>query len=221
MRSRSRLLLALSLLLIARAATAEEARARPIVYLQPLGQELPEADVALVERALTAFYTVEVRKLVRIDLPQVAWYPPRRRWRAEKILRVLADRKPADGARILGLTAADISTTKGKIEDWGVLGLGDLDGPAGVISTLRAHKGAKRELHARERLAKVAVHEIGHTLGLPHCPTRGCLMEDAEGTVKKTDTEYDLCERCRKLLRDNGHAATEHPDIPWGKPDTI
>ena len=47
--------------------------------------------------------------------------------------------------------------------------------------------------HARQRLAKVAVHEAGHTLGLEHCPTRGCLMEDAEGQVATCDREYDFC----------------------------
>jgi archaemetzincin len=64
---------------------------------------------------------------------------------------------------------------------------------------------------------KVAVHEIGHTLGLPHCPTTGCLMEDAGGKVATVDGEFDLCERCRARLRDAGHAApTVTP--PWPRP---
>ena len=188
-----------------------------VVYLQPLGPAIPDADVTAVKGALEQFYAVPVTVLPRIELPRQAWYAPRKRWRAEKIIEYLAGRKPADALRILGLTADDISTTKGKVFDWGVLGLGDLDGPAGVISTFRCHKGAKSEQHARERLMKVAVHEIGHTLSLPHCPTRGCLMEDAEGKVATTDGEYDLCERCRAKLRAAGHAV---PPVtpPWPKP---
>jgi archaemetzincin len=42
-----------------------------------------------------------------------------------------------DARFVLGLTAADISTTKGEIVDWGVMGLGSLDGTAGVISSFR------------------------------------------------------------------------------------
>ena len=190
-----------------------------ILYIQPLGATLPDADAALVVRALHEFYGIEVRSLPRVELPRAAWYPPRRRWRAERLLAFLAPRLPKDGARIMGLTAADISTTKGRYQDWGVLGLGELDGPASVISSLRCVRGARDPQHARERLAKVAVHEIGHTLGLDHCPTHGCLMHDAEGRVSSTDKEYDLCPRCRRLLRAGGHVIPDAPAIPWPRPE--
>jgi archaemetzincin len=189
-----------------------------ILYVQPLGEALPDADVALVRRALHEFYGTDVRSLERAALPRAAWYPPRRRWRAERLLAFLAPRLPADGARILGLTAVDISTTKGRYEDWGVLGLGDLGGAASVISSFRAQRGAHGAAQARERLAKVAVHELGHTLGLEHCTTPGCLMHDAEGRVASVDDEYDLCPRCRRLLRAAGHVIPEGPAIPWARP---
>jgi archaemetzincin len=72
--------------------------------------------------------------------------------------------------------------------------------------------------HARERLAKVAVHELGHTLGLPHCPNVGCLMEDAEGRVATCDREYDFCARCRGLVAAAGRPLPVAPKIPWPRP---
>jgi archaemetzincin len=48
----------------------------------------------------------------------------------------------------------------------------------------------------RERLWKISLHELGHTLGLEHCPTKGCIMEDGHGTVKTTDAETELCAPC-------------------------
>jgi archaemetzincin len=211
--------LVLFLLTLACLAPREARAAAPAaIYIQPLGEALPEEDVALVVQALRAFYGLDVRALPRRPLPEAAYYAPRKRYRADRLLDHLAPLLPADGVRILGLTAADISTTKGKVYDWGVLGLASLDGKAGVISAFRCHRKARDAAHARERLAKVAVHEIGHTQGLDHCPTRGCLMEDAGGQVVSTDREHDLCPRCRERLTALGRAAPPKPAIPWPAP---
>jgi archaemetzincin len=191
---------------------------RKLLYVQPLGDDLPAADAALVATAIDSLIGWEVRTLDRIPLPPNAFYQPRRRWRADKLLDALDGRLPRGGTRILGLTGADISTTKGDVFDWGVLGLGRIDGPSGVISLFRCRKGARTATHARERLAKVAVHEVGHTLGLDHCPNRGCLMEDADGRVATCDREYDFCARCRQLLAAASRPLPESPTIPLRRP---
>jgi archaemetzincin len=193
------------------------ADSRRAIYIQPLGAALPAEDVALVKTALEGLIGLDVRLLPRAALPLSAFYRPRGRYRAEKLLDFLDGRLPPDGARILGLTAADISTTKGRFTDWGVLGLGRLDGASSVISEFRCRMNARGPAQARERLAKVAVHELGHTLGLAHCPTRGCLMHDAEGQVATCDGEYDFCDRCRRLLAAAGRPLPQ-PRIPWPRP---
>lgn len=197
---------------------AAAAPKRNVIYIQPLGRSLPKRDVVAVQKALVVFTGLQVRLLKRVRMPKAAWYRPRRRWRAEKLLDFLAPRLPADGLRILGLAADDISTTKGKYRDWGVIGLATLDGRACVISRFRCRKRSRGAAHARIRLAKTAVHEIGHTLGLDHCPTRGCLMEDARGKVSTTDGEYDYCDRCRQQLKASGYSLPQRPVIPWPKP---
>jgi archaemetzincin len=196
----------------ARAATVRR------IALQPLGASLPEAQRELVLRALRTFYDLEVVELPVAPLPRSAYYAPRRRYRAEKLLEFLAERLPSGSQRILGLTAVDISTSKPPHEDWGVLGLATLDGAACVISSFRCRRRARSARHTAERFAKTAVHEIGHTLGLEHCPTRGCLMEDAGGKMETTDREHLLCEASLRELERRGHAPRRDVTPPWPKP---
>lgn len=190
---------------------------RDTIYLQPLGAGLKKSDILFVQQTLVDFSGLKVKILPQKSLPKVAYYPPRKRYRAEIILDELQKEVPADGLRVLGLTAKDISTTKGKYKDWGVIGLAYLSGRVCVISSFRCKKKAKNAHHALIRFAKTAVHEIGHTLGLEHCPHRGCLMEDAKGKVRTSDREYDFCKQCRARLKRNGYNLPQ-PKIPWPKP---
>jgi len=203
---------------LATPTVAQETRpagpAKRILYLQPLG-DCPQPGSQAVERALSAFYDLEIRVLPCLALPKTTYYQPRHRYRAERILEFLDTRIPADGWRILGLTAADISTSKGQYADWGVLGLGEMPGKASVISSFRCKKKARNPQHAVVRLAKVAVHEVGHNLGLPHCPNRGCLMEDADGKVATVDREHDFCATCRQIAARAGYPIKQLVGVPW------
>jgi archaemetzincin len=193
---------------------------RRIIALQPLGPQIDDAQVTLVQTALSAFYDYEIQMLPRVALPKHAFYSPRQRYRAEKLLRNLQPRKPPNAERILALTSVDISTTKGKIHDWGILGLASIDGSVCIISSFRTKRQAKSARHAAERFAKTAVHEIGHTMGLEHCPNHGCLMQDGKGSVFTTDGEYALCPSCRGQLTTRGFPLVTSGSIsmPWPKP---
>ena len=193
-------------------AHAEEAAG---IHLLPLGGGVPDAELGLVRQALEAVYATPVIVMSGAALPRSAYYAPRSRYRAEKLLDFLRPRLPSGGLRIAGITAADISTTKPPHADWGILGLATIDGSVCVLSTFRCHRRARSAEHARVRFAKTAVHEIGHTFGLDHCPNRGCLMEDGGGSVLTTDRERDLCASCRTRLADRGVLRLPRRALPW------
>jgi archaemetzincin len=178
------------------------------VQLQPLGEGLDDGDVQRIGDWLRAAYGLPISVLPAVALPQSAYYPPRRRYRAERLLDHLVTRLPPAGTKILGLTRVDISTTRGTHSDWGVLGLARIGGSAGVVSAYRCGTRAASQQHASERFRKVAVHELGHCLGLPHCQTLHCLMRDAEGRVATIDDSDGLCGSCRSKLRQLGIVAT-------------
>ena len=197
-------------------ATRAEKPSRKRIYMRPLGTRLPVRDLAMVASALRAFYAVDVVSLSRVALPTHAYYRPRDRYRAEKLLPVLEASRPSDGHRILGITAVDISTTKGKHPDWGILGLANISGSACVLSSFRCRRRVRSAHHATVRLGKVAVHEMGHTFGLSHCTvTKGCLMQDGRGSVLTIDEEHDLCRHCRMKLVQRGYDLNTTDPAPW------
>ena len=63
-----------------------------------------------------------------------------------------------------------------------------MPGQAAVVSSYRLRRKAKDRAHVQFRVASTAVHEVGHTFGLPHCPEQRCVMQDAEGGIANTDT---------------------------------
>lgn len=188
------------------------------IAIQPLGESLSVETVTLVRQALQTFYGARITMLPNMELPKTLYYKPRNRYSAAGILDLLADKKPDDVEKILGLTAVDIYHGNEKSPHWGVLGLGSLDGSSCVISIHRARVENRVTTRARQRFAKTAVHEIGHTLNLSHCETKGCLMEDARGKVATTDGEYELCPLCRRKLNGLGRKLPENPKPPWPKP---
>jgi archaemetzincin len=186
--------------------------------LVPLGKHDPKM-LAAAERGVRHVFGFATLILPKRKLPQPAWYAPRERWRAEKLLDFLREevRPGTSCTYIVGFTSRDISTTKGEHVDWGILGLGELGGVAAVVSSYQTHKKLKPPHNATRRVVKVVNHEIGHVMGLPHFKQAGCLMNDAEGTVQTVDDEHgalcqptiDHIERVRK------HAVPARTSVNW------
>lgn len=128
------------------------------------------------------------------------------RYRADSLLVDLRNNLPDSIDYVIGITAKDISTTvrevngkikkpQSKYKDWGIFGLGYRPGVSCIISTFRL-KHSNREIYL-SRIQKVAIHEIGHNMGLHHCETEKCVMQDAVESIKTVDKEgFELCESC-------------------------
>jgi archaemetzincin len=172
----------------------------PPVALQPLGDVDADVVARLAESLRARFGTV-VTVLPAAPLPGSAWYEPRQRYRADRLVSFLDRTTSRDIAHVIGVTSRDISVTNGRFPDWGVFGVAELSGRPGIVSTFRLRAGGASDGRAQDRLDRVAAHELGHSFGLPHCPNRGCLMQDAEGRMSPVDLSTGrLCDECVRRL---------------------
>lgn len=168
---------------------------KSVILLQPFSDFKEKESKFIYDNLKNIFENVCISK--PIDLPKNAYVKKRNRYRADTIIEMLRDQRQEDTISV-GLTHFDISTTKDDIKDWGVMGLGYRPGSSCVISTFRLKKDNRNS-----QLIKVVLHEIGHTLGLPHCKNKWCIMRDAEGG-NPLDEEKDYCEKCKIILRKKG-----------------
>jgi archaemetzincin len=152
-----------------------------------------------IKEGISKKLNAQVTVLDEMLLPASAFYKPRQRYIADSLLGFLRRENKDRFEKIIGLTAKDISTRKGDIENWGVLGLGSCPGTACVISSFRAGRSKVAAAIFRKRMVTLALHELGHTYGLQHCPDKDCLMKDAEGKMALDDAD-SYCSKCHNQL---------------------
>lgn len=168
-----------------------------VIAIQPF-EDLAPTSIAYVERELKKVITKVIVNRP-IGFPSSTLNHAKSRHRADSLIKFLAN-QTKNGNVTIGLTSSDISTTKGEYPDWGVMGLGYRPGKSCMVSSYRL-KGANKQ----EKFFKVAIHELGHTQGLPHCPVKSCFMRDAEGKDHLNE-EVAFCPKCRAVLIKAGWA---------------
>lgn len=134
-----------------------------------------------------------------IVVPAHAYKQLRNRYRADSLIAYLKNNSEK-GYITIGLTVKDINSTKGSIEDWGIMGLAYTPGAACAVSSFRLKKH-----NTENQFYKLCIHELGHTAGLNHCATKTCFMRDAEGG-NPLDEESSFCASCRFFLVKKGWA---------------
>ena len=173
------------------------------IALVPLaGVDESSWEVRLIKSQIEDTYGFEVDVLYRQEMPERAFYSPNGLYRASQVLSHLAAAMPDGYDKVIGVTDSGIFTTTDVVYDRAVIGLSQQGREACVVSTywLKVKKitGGQYE----RRLSKSSLHELGHTLGLPHCDnTPSCFMTDARGQAETIDSEdIALCGSCKRLI---------------------
>lgn len=166
-------------------------------------------DIDSVQAILQRTYHIKTVVLNEIKLPKSAFVQIKSpRYRADSLLHIQSRNMPDSIDILIGLSPKDISTTKyqgdrktiktpaSKYTDWGIFGLGEVGGKSCIVSTYRLrNKVSKKQYFTR--LQRIATHEVGHVLGLHHCPTPECVMNDANESISTIDKSTgELCQKC-------------------------
>jgi len=173
------------------------------IYLWWIGEGEPEA--GMIEHVLMHVqraFGVPVRIHDDPSRPRDTLDARRRQHASGRMLKWLIEKAPPR-VKVLGITDVDLFIPILTF----VFGEAQLGGTAAVVSTARL----KEPLPVRdprivvERLAKEAIHELGHAMGLVHCATPDCAM-GRSASVRDVDRKRGtLCDVCRAELR--GRAA--------------
>jgi archaemetzincin len=127
--------------------------------------------------------------------------PDRRQYHSTVILQKLSEMAPRRALKIIAITQVDLFIPILTH----VYGEAQLGGKAAIISTCRLQEGISATASnptMQCRLGKEAVHELGHTFTLRHCPERTCIMHYCR-SIKDVDRKSNqLCRHCRVMLKD-------------------
>jgi archaemetzincin len=137
-----------------------------------------------------------------LPIPAKAYNPLRRQYISSGFLRIVEDHAARVGddagtKRTLGVTDVDLYAP----------GLNFIFGEAqflGEIAIISLHR-LKPEFYGDppdwdlyvERAVKEAIHEIGHTLGLRHCPNPTCVMHFSLHIGMTDRKNREFCTACR------------------------
>jgi archaemetzincin len=170
--------------------------------LMELGR-LGEVPIRVVAANLQVVMGASVDILEPQAVPGKAFQQHRQQYDAGLILKSLATLSLPGHERILALTTVDLCSPVLTY----VYGEAEVGGKMAVASSFRLRSNDDGSLvpldRYYERLAKVALHEVAHTLSLYHCDAPRCLMRFSARVHHLDSLDIGFCERCEFMLRQN------------------
>ena len=136
--------------------------------------------------------------------------PVRKQCHSTPILDTLAFISPPEAMKILAITKVDLFIPILTH----VYGEAQLGGKACILSTYRFSEGTDPTADIfRNRLFKEAIHELGHTFNLRHCPDASCVMHYCRGVKEVDRKSNEFCRYCSVLLEDEMKKLAKEPVI--------
>ena len=173
------------------------------ITLVPIGS-VPADLLSWLADQLTKVLGTNVALGEEIPLPVAGYEPHRRQHLGDALLTALRTVSCPTSERLLGLTDVDCYAPGLNF----IFGQATLRGREALVALPRLRQSfyglPEDPVVFHQRTLKEAVHELGHTWGLSHCPDRHCVMRFSN---RLQDTDFkgiDSCPRCRGRLTRSG-----------------
>lgn len=168
-----------------------------LLHIRPIG-EVEKGLLDGLKDHISSIFSLPVKIDPAMSIPSYAYNPDRGQYEASTILADMMMSIPSDGSKVLGIIDKDIYVKSFNF----IFGLAAER--VAVISLTRLREEyygfPPNEFLFKERILKEAIHEIGHMIGLVHCPDIGCVMHFSN-TLDDTDIKgCEPCARCKALL---------------------
>jgi len=135
-----------------------------------------------------------------LEIPPRSYHASRGQFDADLIMDRLLARVPG---RFLAVTNVDLFTSSCSLNF--IFGQAQCPGRGAIVSFCRLDPSfyglPSNSSLLFQRLVKEAVHEVGHTFGLTHCPNPACVMSFSNSVLDVDRKGADLCRSCLSKLQ--------------------
>jgi archaemetzincin len=166
------------------------------IILKPLG----DVDALIIEelkQILLITFGCPIEIAPKIAITTKAYNPKRGQYLASELLNTLKTSGVAGDEKVLGIIDVDLYATGLNF----VFGQAEPDSAVAIISLYRLRQELPPDYGLfLNRAAKEAIHELGHTFGLEHCPKIKCVMHFSNSLHDTDVKEMTFCSQCHPKL---------------------
>ena len=154
-----------------------------------------------VEKKAFDIFKYPVNVCCLLDDIEFAFSYERKQYNSTVILERLSDLAPDDSLKVIAVCEKDLFIP---ILTY-VFGEAQLRGRSCIVSTYRLKDTAaiiNPESIFTDRVIKEAVHELGHTFNIRHCPDKACVMHYCRSLNDVDSKDIRMCRYCNAMLED-------------------
>jgi archaemetzincin len=174
-----------------------------IIGVLPIG-DVTDPVPNIIAAHISGYFELDARVLPTADLPRNALDHQRLQYDAGRLIDILEAKHNPNYLKCIAVLDVDIFVPIFTH----VFGEARQGGPVAVVSLFRLNDPAQPHGGVYERIAKIALHELGHLFNLQHCDNGKCLMHFSGGLEDLDQLSFNLCRYCRMFFKDAPYSPT-------------